>query len=423
MATKVRTLLYLPPRPVACGSYRLHVALMSEKVNGQTRHRWARPALIALVVVGALAILVRALVDPLATRLTRKGLDGLDGYRGDFERVHVTLLQPGYVITRLKVIEAPGGSWKTPLFYAERVSVAVQWHQLLRGRIVAAVRVIDPKIQVVQRPTPKTKLKEDIEEVKAKAPYLSQHLQTVIPLQVARIEVVRGEALFRDLTAPRHPELWVHGLDLTLDNLPTRARLANGRPTTIQARGKVGRTGDLRLFVSADPFARPLEFGGRFQIEGLHVSELFDFIEPKTELQTPKGTMDLYAQFTAKDGRFHGGVKPVLKGVEVRAAKPGVWTRLKGWFADKAVETASDREPAGGAVATVVPIEGRLTDPKLQLWPAILGVVRNAFVEGVTSGFSNVPPPKAGEEQGVLKQTTDALDKEKGPPKAQPEKD
>jgi hypothetical protein len=376
-----------------------------------------------LVVVGALALLVRALLDPVATRVTRKGLAGLDGYRGDFERVHVTLLQPGYVITRLKVIEVPGGSWKTPLFYAEKVSVAVEWRQLLRGRIVAVVRVTAPKIQVVQRPTPKTKLKEDVREAKEQAPYLSQHLQKLIPLRVARLEVVRGEVLFRDLTAPRQPELWVHGLELAFENLPTRARLANGRPTTLRAHGVVGRTGDLTLFVSAEPFARPLAFQGRFQIEGLHVSELFDFIEPKTDLQTPKGTMSMYAQFTAKAGRFRGGVKPVLKGVEVRAAEPGLWTRIKGWFADNAVEAASERAPAGGAVATVVPIEGRLTDPKLQLWPAVLGVVRNAFVEGVASGFSNVPPPKAGEPQGVLEQTTDALDKEKGPPKAQPEKD
>jgi hypothetical protein len=397
--------------------------MMSKRSNGQAGHRWARPALIALVVVGVLALLVRALLDPIATRVTRKTLAELDGYRGDFERVHVTLLAPGYVITRLKMIEVPGGSWKTPLFYAEKVSVNVEWRQLLRGRIVAAVRVSDPKIQVVLRPTPKTKLKEDVKEVKAKAPYVSQHLQKIIPLQVSRIEVDRGELLFRDLTAPRQPELWVHRLELTVDNLPTRARLANGRPTTVQARGMVGRTGAMRLSVSADPFARPLEFGGRFQIEGLHVSELFDFIEPKTELQTPKGTMDMYAQFTAKEGRFHGGVKPVLKDVEVRPAEPGLWTKLKGWFADTAVEVASERAPAGGAVATVVPIEGRLTDPKLQLWPAVLGVVRNAFVQGVASGFSNLPPPKANKPQGVLKQTTDALDEEKGPPKAQPEGD
>lgn len=379
--------------------------------------------LIALVVIGALVLLLRALADPLATRFTRRALAGMDGYRGDFERVHVTLLEPGYVITRLKVIEVPGGSWKTPLFYAEKVSAAVQWRQLLRGRIIATLRVIDPKIQVVQRPAAKTKLKEDVREAKAQAPYLSQHLRKLVPLKIARIEVVRGEVLLRDLTAPRQPELWVHELELVVDNLPTRARLADGRPTTLQARGIVGRTGDLTLFVSADPFARPLAFKGRFQIEGLHVSELFDFIEPKTELQTPKGTMDMYAQFTAKEGRFHGGVKPVLKGVEVRAAEPGLWTRLKGWFADKSIEVASSGAPSGGAVATVVPIEGRLTDPKLQLWPAILGVVRNAFVEGVTSGFSNLPPPKAGERQGVLKQTTDALDKEKGPPKAQPQND
>jgi len=49
-------------------------------------------------------------------------------------------------------------------------------------------------------------------------------------------------------------------------------------------------------------------------------------------------------------------------------------------------------------------------------------VVRNAFVEGITGGFSYLPPPAAEKKQGVLKQAKDALDKDAGPPKAQPAK-
>ena len=67
-------------------------------------------------------------------------------------------------------------------------------------------------------------------------------------------------------------------------------------------------------------------------------------------------------------------------------------------------------------------LEGRLTDPDIQLWPAVFGVVRNAFVEGLTSGFTHLPPEKTDDEQGVLTQAKDALKKDDGPPKAQPAK-
>jgi hypothetical protein len=71
-------------------------------------------------------------------------------------------------------------------------------------------------------------------------------------------------------------------------------------------------------------------------------------------------------------------------------------------------------------VATVIPIEGRLDQPDIQLWPTIFGVVRNAFVEGMSASFQNVPPEHADDKQGILEQAKHAVKKDAGPPKAQP---
>ena len=68
----------------------------------------------------------------------------------------------------------------------------------------------------------------------------------------------------------------------------------------------------------------------------------------------------------------------------------------------------------GNAVATVVPLEGPITDLDIQLWPAIFCVIRNAFVAGITSGFTHLPPAKAEQKQGVLSQATNALKKDEG---------
>jgi hypothetical protein len=379
------------------------------------RRRWPRRLLIVLVVVVALVIVVRIILDPIAAYATRKGLAKMDGMRGDFEHVHVTLFGPGYTISHLKLIEDPGGSWQSPLFYAESVHVGVDWHRLLHGQIVASARIVEPKIEIISKneaaPKPKTA---------TKAPDLSAQLQNITPLKLSRLEIVGGELLFRDLTEKRHPELWVHKLELAAENLPTREKLAGARPTVVNAHAVVGHSGQMTLFASADAFATPLAFAGQFELKGLRVAELYDFIEPKTKLQTPRGTVDLFAEFTVKNGRLSGGVKPVLKNVDVRPAESGAWDRFKAWLADKAVKLASDRVPGRNAVATVVPLEGPLTDPDIQLWPAIFGVIRNAFVEGVTSGFAHLPPEKSEKKEGVVAQATDALKKDKGPTKAQP---
>jgi hypothetical protein len=383
----------------------------------QRPHRWRRRLLIALGVLVLLVVVIRLVLDPIAAYATRKGLSKMEGFRGDFEHVHVTLFGPGYTISRLKLIEEPGGSWKEPLFYAEAVHVGVDWRRLLHGQILASARILEPKIAIISKkeaaPKPNTS---------TKAPDLSVQLENVTPLKVARIEIIRGEMLFRDMTEQRHPELWVHKIDLAVENLPTREKLAGARPTTMSASGVVGHSGQLTLFASADPFASPLAFAGRMELKGLRVAELFEFIEPKTKVQTPRGTVDLFAEFTVKNGRLSGGVKPVLKNVDVRPAESGAWDRFKAWLADKVVKIGSDRVPGREAIATVVPLEGPITDPDVQLWPAVFGVIRNAFVEGITSGFTHLPPEKAEQKQGVLAQASDALKKTEGPPKAQPAK-
>jgi len=382
--------------------------------------RWSRRLVIIAAVLVALVVAIRLLIDPIATHYTRKGLNDAEGISGDFQRVHVTVFPPGYEIRRIKVMEEPGGSERHPLFYAERVGVSVDWRALLHARLAARARLDEPKITISKRAeAAKEKVKK---EAPATTPDVEAALRKVIPARVQRIEVRDGEVLYRDPTAPRHPQIWLHALELSAENLATREELAGGRPATVNASAKLGKSGDVTMFVSANPFAKSLEFAGEVSLKGWKVAELFDLIQPATKVQTPEGTLDVFVEFRAKGGELTGGVKPVMKNVRVRPTEDDFGNRLKAWVADKGLRLFSDRVPDRNAVATVVPIKGKLTDPDIQLWPTILGVIRNAFVEGISSGFSHLPPPTADKKEGVLEQAKEALDKDEGPPEAQPTK-
>ena len=140
----------------------------------------------------------------------------------------------------------------------------------------------------------------------------------------------------------------------------------------------------------------------------------------KSGVTVSKGTMDLFLEIDCRGGQLKGGIKPVLKNVEVVQGKPGLDNALKAVLADAAVKIFSDRVADRAAVATVIPIRGDINKPDLQLWPAIAGVIRNAFVVGVSESFERLPPPASSEPKGPLHQVIDALEK-KNVPKAQPE--
>ncbi|MFL5305118.1 MAG: DUF748 domain-containing protein [Polyangia bacterium] len=362
----------------------------------------------------AIVVVIRLILDPIAAHYTRKGLNSSETMRGDFDHLHVTVFPPGYEIHQLKIDERVDKGWKHPLLYAERVKTGLDMSSLLHGRIAAHARIDEPKIIFTVRE------KAEKKQAATGAPDLAPMLRKVLPARVDRIDIHDGEFLFRDLVMDNQPEIWVHEIEVAVENLATRRKLSGGEPVTISASAKLGRSGDVSMFVSANPFARPLAFAGQVEERGWRVAELYDLVQPATKLQTPKGTFDVFVEFKSRDGRISGGVKPVLKNVEVKPTEGGIGNRLKAWLADKTLNLFSDRVPGRDAVATVIPIEGKLDAPDVQLWPTILGVIRNSFVEGMSSSFRDVPPDKAENKQGVLDQAKHALSKDAGPPKAQP---
>lgn len=376
---------------------------------------WLRRLVIAVLVVAALLVLIRIVLDPIAAHFTHKALNEAQGIRGDFESVHVSVLPPGYEIRNLSIIEVPGGSWKRPLLRTERAAVSLEWRRLLSAELSARLRVEEPKIIYVKHPSaPKPPKKMQIPDVDGQ-------LRQLIPARVDRIEVVRGQAIYRDAETQGHPDISVSRIEVAAENLATRPKLGNGQPATVSLSARIGKSGDLSSFVSVNPFADQLEFAGNAALRGLKLAELYDFEKAAANVQTPKGTLDLFAEFTAKNGAISGGVKPVLKNVEVRPTEDDLGNEIKAWVADTALDLFSDRVPGRNAVATVIPIKGRLDDPKLQVWPTIFSVIRNAFVQGIASGFASLPPATAPEKQNVIEQAADALTKDQGPAKAQPE--
>jgi len=264
--------------------------------------------------------------------------------------------------------------------------------------VASAIKLVQPKIRIFHAAPPPEEAGTD---QKKKAPPvqpneavdLNELLHKITPVDVDHIDILDGQVAFVDTGRQERPELWMHDLQLSVENLTNRVRLTEGRPILLTASATLARSGAASLLITADPFEKGLTFSGRAAIVGLQTAELYRFIEPATDLQAPEGTIDLFVEFDCRNGQLTGGVKPVLKNVKVRPADKGFFSALKAWVTDVAIKLFSDRVPNRNAVATVIPIKGTLTGPDVQLWPAIFGVLRNAFVEGLTSGYAHLPPP------------------------------
>ena len=360
---------------------------------------WVPAIVAALLVIGRLAL------NPFASRHTQQVLDSLQGYRGSFDTVAISLWKLSYTIEGLKLVQVPtppGGSEKRPFFYARRIEIGLHWRDLIhKHELVGTVELDQPKLNLIAGNS------KSGTQTKIVDPALGDKIKRLSPLDVERIELKRAEVAFTDDTARGSPSLWLHDLDATVENVATRVGLSHGEPTTLAASGTLQKTGQMSVFVTADPLAKKLGFSGRAAVEGLSLQDVGNFLVKKADLAPTQGSIDLFVEFDAHDGLISGGVKPVLKDVEVKPAKGGLGPALKAWIADAGLKIFSDRVPGRNAAAAVIAMEGTVSGPKPQVWPTIWGVLRNAFVTGVRAGFAELPAGKPA-EKGVLPQARSA---------------
>jgi hypothetical protein len=391
----------------------LDVSRCMNRVGGRKAPpRWLRRLLIGLGVFVVLLIVGRLVLDPLADRYLRRTLAKSENMQGTFTSLHISVIPPAAEVWNFKLIEKPGGRWDEPLVYSQYTRASVLWRQLLRGHLVGQVRMENPKLVMLRQHERKAE----------KAPEAAEEAQGMFPLKLDLLEIVDGEVLLGIGKGKHAPQLWLHDLDLVANNMATQKALMEGDPSTLKMTGYVQRTGKLKATAEMDPFAKQLTFTTKGSMTGLKATELYAFIKHQSDLKAESGEIDVFFEANAKNGMLRGGVKPILKNLEIRSDTKDLGDKIKATLADAAVELLSDDIPGRDAVATTIPIRGKIDDPNAQLLPTVLGVIRNAFVVGLSEGFTNLPPRVAEKKENPVKQAWDALTDDDKPPEAQPEK-
>jgi hypothetical protein len=353
----------------------------------------------------ALVVLMLVFLNQIVTYATQKGLNRLQGASGTFKSLRVTVLHPGYDIYGLKVVEMPATARKEPLFYADKIAMRWSWRELFHGHLVRRVNIWKGRLSVPMRPGENGKPAQPPLEI-------AKVLESVPSAGLERLAAVDSQVILVD----EHHEgerLWLHDVEVTLENLTSRKKLMRDLPLLVTIRSKIQKTGQLTAFITMDPFDKGLTFAGSVELRNLALADLHQFTSIKG-LTLPEGTIDVFASVTCKRGTITGGVKPILKNVKVQAADDKLGNKIKAALADAGVKLLSDRVPGRNAVATIIPIHGELQSPDVQLVPTILAVLRNAFVEGLSSSLTNVPPPVG--QGGFFHQARKALTKESKQP-------
>jgi uncharacterized protein YhdP len=343
--------------------------------------RWRRASrntLSIVLVIVALVLIVRALLPLAIQRYVNHVLDRGPTYTGRIGDLDLHLLRGACEIEGAEILKR-SGAVPVPLFAVDEIDFSIAWRALLRGALVAEATLVRPQLNLVAGPTPErrqTGTEQDWRPI----------VEELLPIRIDRFEVRDGSVHFRDYHSEPRVDVYLRDIALVATNLTNSRGVATDRVAHLALRAVPMNAGRLQMEVALDPFAAQPDFDFDGAVVGADLTQWNDFLRAYAHMDVQRGTISLYGELLAHDGRFEGYLKPFLADVDVLRLEDEV--KEQGWLASVwealvgVTQEALEDQPKDRS-ATRIPISGTVESPEIGFWATLANVVGNAFVEGL----------------------------------------
>jgi hypothetical protein len=347
-----------------------------EGINGRLKHKNKRRGWKIFFIVAGILIIIRLIMPYAVLHYVNKVLAKSKEYPGHVEDINLALIRGAYVIREIRIDKADTVTRKRdsiPFFTSPRIDLSVEWKALFKGKIVGEIIVDEPKVNFVKTAPKDGNAKNDTADFK-------DVIKDLMPLTINRFEIKDGRIHYIDPASKPRVDVAISDIQVVATNLSNANDSNKVLPASLKASAKAyGGSADVN--VRFDALQKQPTFDMNAKLDGVNMVELNEFFQAYGNFDVKKGTFGLYTEFAAKEGKFNGYVKPLLKDLDIvqfneREGNFGqiLWESVVGTVAEIFQNQREEQ------VATKVPINGRFDNPAINLWNAISYVLRNAFV-------------------------------------------
>jgi hypothetical protein len=250
----------------------------------------------------------------------------------------------------------------------------MQWRALARGRVVGEVIMHRPNLNFVQS-------KSEGETQYGSGVNWPEEVRELFPFRLNLVRVLDGLITFRAPGIAAEESLTARNVHAELRNLTNVQRRDTEAFADFQFDALVMGNAPLTLSGQIDPNDTVPSFDMNLSLEQAKLVDINPWLREFVKADAQAGVFSLYAELAAANGRFEGYVKPIMENPEFfdpdeAASGPfkKAWEAMVG-FAAKIFENRAHDQ-----VATQVPLTGEFENPEAGLLPAIVNLLRNAFV-------------------------------------------
>ena len=334
---------------------------------------------VLLLALACLLLLLRLCLAAIVKLEINDRLGRMSLYSGRIGGVGLSLWRGAYQLEDIKIVKR-GSVAPVPFFTAPLIDVGLQWMALFHGRIVASIAIHEGQLNFVNGPD-NSKSQGGLGE-----DWLNL-VESLAPLKINQFRIQQSQIHFRDPYGKPPVDLRLQDLNLLAENLSSRREGPAAVLGSMTATARVMDDALLVVRARFDPSAQAPTFDYGATLTGLKLTELNPFLLRYAGIDVQAGTLDVYSEAAAADGKFKSYIKPMLRDLKVmkpHEAFDPVKVIKKALVATLNWIFKNDRDHK---VATKLEFAGNFNDPKTSLWSAVFYLFENGFIRALPPGL------------------------------------
>ncbi len=333
-------------------------------------------SLVALVVI-------RLILPFVVLHFANKSLSNMKGYYGKIKDIDLSIISGEYSVDSIYLNKVDTVTEEqTPFFSAMHIDLSIEWSAILHGSLVGEVAIESPTLLFTKDKVEPAQLRKD-------SSFFKKMLDDFMPLKINRFEVSDGTIRYKDEGSRPPVDIKMINAFVLAQNLRNSYDSSTVLPAEIRASATVYE-GTIEFRMKLNPLAEAPTFDLNTELKNTNLVELNDFFQAYAKVDVNKGTFGLYAEAAAKDGKFAGYIKPLIKDLDILGKEDrddNILRKLWEGFAGTVGQIFKNQPQ--DQVATKIPFAGNIDAPNTNLWYAILHILRNAFVQALQPAIDN----------------------------------
>ena len=331
-----------------------------------------------------LLVIVRLLLPYIVLRYVNKTLADMDGYTGRVSDVDLALYRGAYQIDGINIRKV-NGKIEEPFIKIPKMDLAVQWDALFQGKLVAEVECFRPEINFAfseDESASQTGTENDWTQV----------IKDLLPININRFTVVDGTINLTNVVSQPSTDLSMKNFQLEIANIRNVVDKGDALPSPVRASGDLpGYGGTMTFDANMQLLKQMPDFDYNLKLNDLQLTKLNALAKRYGNIDFEKGTLDLVSEMKMENGNIQGYLKPLTHDMQIFEWNEGDDRTVTKFMRELIAEGGNKilENKVKDQVATRIPLEGSVENIQTDLWPVLIGVLRNAYVSALTDSFDN----------------------------------